>query len=275
MARAKKGQVSSLKIKKAVLYIGGEDLLVHRFSSKALYEMIGKQMQLATAGREARDPQFEHVRSIHYLPGKRFGFPSRALKSALVRGADFTKIMKMTEAKGAIFVCGEKVPSPLGSDRMLELVGIPSFHAKPVRVAGQAAMRFRAEFQEWAAAVPIEFNEALVSIEQIVQMLMAAGYGCGIGEDSARKGGELGKFTQISQQQHDALKKRISKEREAWFKTNADAISAIDQEDRRLIDLLMNPLAQVALDESLRAAGRTPKGKPKLAAAVNGEATHS
>ncbi len=268
MARAKKGQVSALKIANRIIFVAGDDLLVHRFSSKALYEMIGKHMQLATAGAEVRDPQLEYVRAINLMSNQRFGFPSRGFKSVIVRGADLTGMMPMTKAKMSIFIKGEKVASALGGDRMIEIAGVPDFHSSVVRAGGVSALRFRGMFSGWAAAIPVEFNEAVISIEQITQMLLAGGYGCGIGEDRPGKsGGEFGTFKTITEKEYVEHKKRADKERVAWFKTHAAAVARVDAEDRRLVDLLLKPEARVALDTALRSAGKVPKGKAKL---VNG-----
>lgn len=269
MARAKKGHVSALKISNRIIFVAGDDLLVHRFSSKALFEMIGKNMHLAKAGDEARDPQLEYVRAINLMSSQRFGFPSRGFKSVIVRGADITGMMPMTKAKMSIFVKGEKVSSALGGDRMIEIVGVPAFHSSVVRLPGGAsALRFRGMFSGWAAAIPVEFNEAVISIEQITQMLLAGGYGCGIGEDRPGKsGGEFGTFKTITEKEYADHKKRADKERVAWFKTHATAIAGVEAEDRRLVDLLLKPEARVALDTALRSAGKVPKGKAKL---VNG-----
>ncbi len=265
MARVKKGQVAALKVSNRFIYVGGTDLLMHRFASKSLYEMIGKNMQLATSGNEAREPHMEYVRAINLMTKQRFGFPSRGFKSLIVRGADITKMMTMTAAKMAVFVKGEKVPSALGGDRMIEIIGVPEFHSSVVRAGGSSALRFRGLFNSWAAAIPVEFNESVISIEQITQMLIAGGYGCGIGEDRPGKsGGEYGTFKTITQQEYEALKKQTDKERVAWFKEHATSIAKIEKEDRRLVDLLLKPEAQVALDVALRSAGKKPNGKALL-----------
>ena len=52
-----------------------------------------------------------------------------------------------------------------------------------VRVGmGSADIRYRPEYLNWSAVLTIEFNEGVISLDQIHQLVMAAGYGCGIGE---------------------------------------------------------------------------------------------
>ena len=47
---------------------------------------------------------------------------------------------------------------------------------------GSADVRYRPEYPNWKATLIIEFNEGMVSLEQIHQMVSAAGYGVGVGE---------------------------------------------------------------------------------------------
>ena len=47
---------------------------------------------------------------------------------------------------------------------------------------GQADVRYRPEYLDWSAILTIEYNEGMLSAEQIYQLVSAAGYGCGIGE---------------------------------------------------------------------------------------------
>lgn len=58
-----------------------------------------------------------------------------------------------------------------------------------VRVGmGSADVRYRPEYLQWNAELTIEFNSGTVSIDQIYQLVKAAGYGCGIGEMRPEKG---------------------------------------------------------------------------------------
>ena len=58
-----------------------------------------------------------------------------------------------------------------------------------VRVGmGSADIRYRPEYPEWDAVLTIEFNSGVISLDQIYQLVKAAGYGCGIGEMRPEKG---------------------------------------------------------------------------------------
>jgi len=47
---------------------------------------------------------------------------------------------------------------------------------------GTTDIRYRAEFKEWSADVPIVFNEGVISLEQLVNLFKIAGFGVGVGE---------------------------------------------------------------------------------------------
>ena len=58
-----------------------------------------------------------------------------------------------------------------------------------VRVGmGSADVRYRPEYVQWDATLNIEFNEGVISVEQIHQLVKAAGDSCGIGEMRPEKG---------------------------------------------------------------------------------------
>lgn len=58
-----------------------------------------------------------------------------------------------------------------------------------VRVGmGSSDIRYRPEYLVWSANLHIEFNAGTLSIDQLHQLVKAAGYGCGIGEMRPEKG---------------------------------------------------------------------------------------
>ena len=64
-----------------------------------------------------------------------------------------------------------------------------------VRLNGSSAdIRYRPEFKKWFANIPIEYNAAVVSAEQLTAMLEVAGRGVGLGDWRVEKGGGYGRF---------------------------------------------------------------------------------
>ncbi|MBQ2526821.1 MAG: hypothetical protein II542_08245, partial [Bacteroidales bacterium] len=63
-----------------------------------------------------------------------------------------------------------------------------------------ASPRYRAEFPVWSANITIEFLEDVIKEEEIVGILNAAGFCCGIGEWRPEKAasGSFGTFTVVN-----------------------------------------------------------------------------
>jgi hypothetical protein len=172
---------SELRIK------GTSALICHRWSEKAKKEMLDKQMKKATKGREAKDPQRDYEDSLYKLPDGKFGFPSIAFKAAIVRAGTYSE-MKMTYLRGAFHIVGE----------MVEIEGTPRMREDMVRVGmGTADIRYRGEFPEWQAVLHIAYNAASISLEQIANLLMVAGFAVGVGEWRPEKDGQFGTFEVI------------------------------------------------------------------------------
>lgn len=265
----KSASLEPLKIGTGSLFITGENALIHKFSSKAIHQMLAKQIGkgFSVAGREKREPHMDWVRALYLMPGDRFGFPVRAIKSALVRAFKDTHL-SMTDAKTAFFVEGESVPSALGNDALLEMVGVPRLHMAMVRNDnGTADVRFRAEFDQWSARLNFKYNCSMVTHEQLAQACVVAGFGIGLGDDRPQKGGNFGAFRLSTEQDHEAMIARTNDARIAWFKEHAEKIARIRAEDLKLRDLILtDPDALDALDQALNSisdSSRLPKDDSK------------
>jgi len=166
--------------------IGDSPLIVHAWSHKAIEMMLDKQMKKAKTAKAAKDPDQDYHDCFYYTADGKFGFPSIAFKAAAVSaGGRFSDGLKMTELRGSFFIDGE----------MVEITGDPSKRRDMVRVGmGTADVRFRPEFKEWSAVLPIKYNADKISIEQIVNLFNLAGFGVGVGEWRPEKDGQFGMF---------------------------------------------------------------------------------
>lgn len=169
-----------------VTVIGDSPLICHAWSLKAKKQMLDKQMKRARGKKQAKSPEQDYEESLYYLPNEAgYGFPSVAFKSAMVGACRFAEGVKMTEARGAFHVVGEMVP----------IHGEATPREDMVRVGmGTADIRYRGEFKEWRATLLIQFNTAIVSAEQIVNLLTLAGFGVGVGEWRPERNGSYGRF---------------------------------------------------------------------------------
>lgn len=172
---------------------GLSPLICHRFSEKAKKQIEDKQQKKAKAAKEARDPNAEFLASLYTFPGDiagvkgcRYGIPAVWFKLAAVDACRFADGMKMTMARGAFHVMGESQDS--GGLVLLHYSDL-RLREDPVTIGmGSRDMRYRGEFSEWWVKLQIRYNAACVSVEQVVNLLNVAGFGCGIGERRPSQG---------------------------------------------------------------------------------------
>jgi hypothetical protein len=191
-------------------------LIVHAWSKKAIQMMLDKQMGRASAGREKKNPLKDFQGSLYPVmhDGKQmWGVPAPAFKAAAVSAAN-TVDLKMTQMRLAFHVASYTVPifaDPLPKGLWTEYDHEYEKELKPyhdqgismrmdlVRLeTGVADIRFRGSWPTWAAKLQVEYNAATISLEQLIMLFDAAGYGCGIAEwrPSAPqcRSGEFGRF---------------------------------------------------------------------------------
>lgn len=184
-----------------ITLIGDSPLVCHSFSEKSMRQMLEKQMKVATAGkREARNPWDDFVHSLYWITEKpkdrvvteedianaKFGFPANGLKSAAVEACTLVANMAKTDARKAFYV----------KNNMVEIIGVPRIREDTVRVGRNkdADLRYRGEFTEWKMDLEIEYNAAVFTPEQIVNLFNNAGFSVGIGEYRPQKDGDWGRF---------------------------------------------------------------------------------
>jgi hypothetical protein len=140
---------------------------------------------VATTGKEAKDPQRDFEESIYLGADKLPAFPSVAFKAAAVDAAVAMEFKK-TNLRQAFHIEGDMVPI-LGSE--------PEPREDMVRVGmGTADIRFRAQFNTWGTVLTVTFNESMLSLDQLVNLFNAAGFGIGVGEWRPQRDGQFGRF---------------------------------------------------------------------------------
>lgn len=189
--------------------VGDSGLICHAWSKKAREQMLAKQMKKATAGKAAKDPFRDFCESLYWLDGMpddptpedvekaRFGFPSVAIKSAAITAVTTIGSMTKVMARQCFHLVGEYV----------EILGPPpSMREDMVRVGmGTADLRFRGEFERWAAVLTIQHNTNVLSAEQVASLIHAGGFGVGIGDWRPEKDGVAGRFHVASAEEMEAF----------------------------------------------------------------------
>lgn len=206
-------EIRPIEIKKmAIKIVGDTPLIVHAWSEKAKREMLEAQTKATkTKAKECRRPFMDYVNSMYWLTEKpdaetdellekeylkvidkaQFGFPIGAIKmagnSAAYRLGWFKNQMAL---RGSYFLS-----SPFGE--MGEIKGDkPEMREDMVRIGmGSADLRYRGEFKNWYMDLILEYNaNGTMTIDQILNVLNAGGYSCGIGEWRPEKDGRNGMY---------------------------------------------------------------------------------
>lgn len=203
-------EIRPIKIKKVKIRIVGDTpLIMHAWSEKAKRMMLESQMGVAKGKKkDAKNPVDDFIRSMYWLTpmpedgtmesfeeaianGARFGFPVTAFKQAAISAAyrmGWTKD-KMS-MRGAFFIDSDQ-------NGMIEIHSdTPEMREDMVKVGmGTADIRYRGEFKNWYADLTISYNaNGQYSLENIVNIINAGGYVCGVGEWRPERDGQNGMF---------------------------------------------------------------------------------
>lgn len=189
--------------------VGDTPLIMHAWSEKAKRMMLEAQMGKAKGKKkEAKNPVEDFINSMYWLTdmpeemtedgyykaienGARFGFPVTAIKQAAISAAYRMGWSKdKMSLRGAFFIDGT-------DGDMVEIHSdVPEMREDMVRVGmGTADIRYRGEFRNWYADLVIRYNtNGQHSLENIINIINAGGYICGIGEWRPEKDGQFGTF---------------------------------------------------------------------------------
>lgn len=183
---------------------GISPLIVYRFDEKTKNQM--KENGKADTGlkqggkrKAIADPEQEYENSIYYFAdGKTYGFPATGFKSAMVRAAQVVYGRVMTTTKMMFRVMADDPKTGL-----VKIDGTPRMREDMVRVGTinkVASPRYRAEFPSWGAVITIQFLADVITEKEVIGILNAAGFACGVGEWRPEKAasGSFGMFQVVS-----------------------------------------------------------------------------
>lgn len=213
MAATKKNEVieiTPIRIKKASLRIVGDSpLIVHAWSEKAKREMLDKQMGKSQAKKKAaKNPVEDFINSMYWMTekpnkmdeesyeeaivnGAKFGFPVSGLKQAAISAAYRMGWVKdKMGLRGTFFIDADE-------NGLIEIKGdTPIMREDMVKVGmGTADIRYRGEIRNWYADITISYNElGKFNLQDIINVLNAGGFVCGLGEWRPERDGQYGMF---------------------------------------------------------------------------------
>ena len=203
-------EIRPIEIKKVtVRAVGDTPLIMHAWSEKAKRMMLEAQMGIAKGKKkEVKNPADDFIRSMYWLTpmpedgtmesfeeaianGARFGFPVTAFKQAAISAAYRMGWAKdKMSMRGAFYIDSDE-------NGMIEIHSdTPEMREDMVKVGmGTADIRYRGEFKNWYADLTISYNaNGQYSLENIVNIINAGGYVCGVGEWRPERDGQYGMF---------------------------------------------------------------------------------
>lgn len=177
----------SLNIKSiSIPIIGISPLIVSRFDAKSARQ-IEENARAATGLKQGgkkkniATPEEDYESSLYYFAdGKRTGFPAGAFKAAMVTAGYRHYGKAQTILRSAFQVVADDPETNL-----VEIHGDHRLRCDMVRVGTinkVASPRYRAEYPEWSATITVQFLDGVISGDEIVGLLNASGFACGIGE---------------------------------------------------------------------------------------------
>jgi hypothetical protein len=177
--------------------IFGEDLIVHRWSEKAMKEMLANQQMnkaeknLAKQNRAPKNPE-EEFQGARYHWDKKDWFPANGIKKAMV-SAGYALGIPRAIIQRSVFVIGDSRRDYVEIKykklvKREDAVQVGPFGKRT------ADLRYRPEYQNWSAFLRIKYRTDTITAEQVVMLLKNAGFSIGIGEWRPEKGGQAGTF---------------------------------------------------------------------------------
>lgn len=223
MATTKKEVIEIIPIevtKFNVRVVGDTPLIMHAWSEKAKREMLEAQ-QVDKNGKkikrvkEPKNPVVDFINSMYWLTekpdvnnymkeeeceelfikaiaeGARFGFPVTAFKQAAISAAYRLGWSKdKMSLRGVFFIDSDE-------NGMVEIKSdVPEMREDMVKIGmGTADIRYRGEFKNWYADLTISYNaNGNYSLKDIINIINAGGYVCGVGEWRPERDGQNGMF---------------------------------------------------------------------------------
>jgi hypothetical protein len=190
----------ALKIARMVVTVRGTSpLLVNRFPEDAIATIEQSQQGAAKTKKAPRDPEKEWMNSRYVDHLGRDCLPAACFKESLVRAVSFIDGMAMTEARGAFFVDGDSIPLR-ASD--------PYKHkARVVLNRKTTSIAYRACYDTWECDLPISYQENVITVEQLLNIIELAGFAVGVGAWRPQCRGQFGRFEVLKSSDRASLGK--------------------------------------------------------------------
>jgi hypothetical protein len=189
-AKEKETLVTLLPLEKRSMLItlkGDSPLLVHKFGERQKEAILNKQTRKSSV-KKARDPLSEIEECIYRMEDGQEGFPTIAFKIAMVEVAPYLPGLDKKKLRGAVHMIGDLTPITFKKRVVNE-------STVKINRGMSGEVRFRPEYKDWSCQLRIDFNESLVSPDQIINALNYAGFHIGVGDWRPQCSGSYGRFS--------------------------------------------------------------------------------
>lgn len=166
---------------------GTAPLVQNKFSKKARDQMMAamatpKAEKKGKASRPPRNYEADFEQCQHKTVAGWNGIPCPAFRAAMIDACRTTGTV-MTRAKMSVFVIPDGFDADDGTPLVRIVAKAPERTDSLVRNDnGAADVRIRAMWREWEAAVTLEFDADMITLESVANLLDRAGRQVGVGE---------------------------------------------------------------------------------------------
>ena len=201
--------------------MGDTPLIEHAWSEKAKRLMLeGQKGTKKGKQKDPKNPVNDFIQSMYWLNGKpevdcftpeeeieqkyveaiqnsaRFGFPITGIKQAAISAAYRMGWSKdKVSIKLAFFLKPVDEVDETNTEMAVIQSDTPIMREDMVKIPGTSDIRYRGQFNNWYTDLILEYNvNGQYSLENIINMINAGGYACGIGEWRPEKDGQFGTF---------------------------------------------------------------------------------
>jgi len=116
------------------------------------------------------------------------GFPAGGFYKGMIEVAPYLDGLDKKLVRGSVRVNGGMVPIDFKKQTINEAEGTTSGTSKSPRKI------LRPQFNDWSCVLDITFNESIISLEQVVNLLNWAGFQMGLGGWRPGRSGSFGQY---------------------------------------------------------------------------------
>lgn len=192
MAKEQKVNFKPLKINTIKVKVIGTSPYMPEPMDMAVLERYNKIKSKQNYTKDDISEEEKVKAKYYYTEEGDFGIPARAFYQSMIRASSYLFEIKsggMRNIKEGVTIKGGVLPMKFKTQKVLTHWGRTSGMGKsPMKIMRNA-------FYDWSVDLEIEYNDANLSAEQIINVLNWAGFHIGVGSFRKEKTGNFGAFT--------------------------------------------------------------------------------